>query len=140
MSLRISGSGSGRLRNFPVSVVAALGFLWVLPSYANELVLEGGDERMALTWDALQEVAVDDMRDGGAMLLVALNEADTARFADMTERLIGQTLVVMVCGRELARPVVTERIENAAIILPLTDRAEAESYARALSGDGPCPN
>ncbi len=122
-----------------ISGVAVLGLLWAGPSHANELVIEGGSERIELTADDLDEVAVDDMQDGRAMLLIALKAVDSARFADMTERLVGQVIVITVCGRELARPVVQEKIENAVIILPLTDRAEAETYAQALSGDALCP-
>lgn len=132
--------GRRRVAVSMISGLAVLGLPWTGPSHANELVIEGGSERIELTTDNLDEVAVDDMEAGGAMLLIALKAVESARFSDMTERLVGQAITLTVCGRELARFVVQERIDNAVIVLPLTDRAEAETYARALSGDAVCPS
>jgi hypothetical protein len=97
-------------------------------------------EVMTLQWESgliplepgdIEEALVQD-----GVLSVKLEETLARDFADLTEILVGEAMAVLICGEEIARPVVRERIGNGTIRLDLGTRNEAAR--NALTGTIPC--
>lgn len=114
------------------------GFLAVLvicagPASTAGLVFEGGGQRLAAE---IAEASPMFMH-GAPSLSVRLNENSAAAFADLTEDLVGESLVVRLCGIDLVTAVVRERLAGNAII-NMPDIQHAVAVAEVLQGEADC--
>ncbi|MBD3679792.1 MAG: hypothetical protein HUJ27_15505 [Rhodobacteraceae bacterium] len=97
------------------------------------------DEVMTLQWEAgvipLQpgDILAAEAGEGGVAVQL---EPELARdFAKLTELLIGETMAILVCGTEVARPMIRARIDGGRIMVPAESSAET---VRVLLGEVPC--
>ncbi len=86
-------------------------------STAGELLFEGGGERLAVPATSVTDVAVQDVGQGLSQLDLALSEDAAERFGDMTGRLVGEQLIMSVCGIVVASPHVMEPITGGRIAM-----------------------
>lgn len=99
------------------------------------------EEVMTLQWEGgVIAISPDDLSrteaDESGTLTVKLEPVLARRFADLTKLLIGETIAILVCGRELARPEVRARIQSGVIAIQVGARADAARAA--LNGETPC--
>lgn len=100
---------------------------------AAELTLSGPDETLIVTVSETETVFMN----GLPSLQFALTEGSSAAMADLTERMIGQDLTVSICGHNLVRAKVRERIYGRGVInMPSAEAAMA--VARVLGDGAPC--
>ena len=71
---------------------------------------------------------------GQSQVVLQLNDRDAADFADFSERWIGSPVAVMLCGKELMRPVVMDRIEGGRITVHGLTTKEAGEIADVFAG------
>ncbi len=101
----------------------------------------GAQEVMTVQWEAgVIAISPADLTraeaDESGTVTVQLEPSLAAKFADLSELLIGETIAILICGREMTRPAVRARISSGVIAIPVGDRA---MDARAvLRGDAPC--
>ena len=122
------------------------------PSTANELVLDGGGppvraeivfegwgEQLTVKGSDLANVITELSETETPIIYFELNDTDAAAFSDMTARMIGIGLAVSICGMEVSRPIVRDRLSGRGQI-PIDDPALAVALVDALTGQAPCPN
>ena len=100
---------------------------------AAELVLSGPDE----TLTAEVEMAVPVFMHGKPSVEFLLTPEAGEAMADLTARMVGQDLTVLLCERELVRATVRERITGRGRInMPSPEAATA--VADVMTGDAGC--
>jgi len=98
-------------------------------------------EVVTLQWEAgVMAIAPADLTrvvaDESGTVTVQLEPGLAEDFADLTERLIGDAIAILVCGRELASPEVRARIPSGVIVIPVG--ARALDVEAVLRGQAPC--
>ena len=103
---------------------AIIALLPAATAQAETLVLAGGGETLAVE---VAEATPFSMNDRPA-LEFALTEASSTAMSDLTARMVGQDLTVSLCGIELVRATVRDRISGRGVI----DMPSVEAAAAAL--------
>ena len=103
------------------------------PAAAAELVFHGGEQRLEAEVAEASAVFVH----GAPSVSIQLREGSAAAFADLTEAMVGEVLAVSLCGHELVRAVVRERISGQAII-NMPEIGHAVAVTEVLLGEADC--
>lgn len=116
-----------------IGILAAL-VLWAYPAVAADLSFEGSGQRLEAKIAQAAPVFVH----GAASVSVRLNANSAAAFAKLTAKMVGEQLVVSLCGSELLRAVVREPLVSGQAIINMPDIQHASAVAKVLQGEANC--
>ncbi len=115
-------------------LLAALGCLFAVKmALAEQLVLASGSETLSVEIAEVKPVFMH----GLPSIQFVLTETSGEAMATLTEAMIGEPLTVSLCGHDLVRAVVRERIEGRGVI-NLPDIEAAVATVEVLNGNGDC--
>jgi preprotein translocase subunit SecD len=120
-------------KRYRVGILVAL-TLCASPVLAADLVFEGGEQRL----EAEIAEASPVYKHGAASISVRLRASSAAAFAKLTTSMVGEQLVVSLCGNELLRPVVREPLVGGQAIINMPDIQHAIAVAEVLQGEADC--
>lgn len=72
------------------------------------------------------------------VVLLEMEEALAADFAELTGASVGETMTVLLCGEPLFEPVVQARIDGGRVILPVPNASFGDRTAAILRGEAAC--
>ena len=96
-------------------------------------------EVMTLQWEsgliALEPADIAHVAAEEKGVTIRLSEELSDAFADLTGQLIGEPLAILVCGQEVARPVVRESFASGSLVFTASEPVAAVAV---LTGQRPC--
>ncbi len=108
------------------------------PLLAADLIFEGGGERMIVAGDRIPDIALTTDHMGGPAVQFRLSKEDGADFHQLTRKLVGQEMAVIVCDEVLIRPRVMQPLSGGAGLITMPSREAALLLIERLRGEAPC--
>ncbi|NNE86520.1 MAG: hypothetical protein HKN27_00460 [Silicimonas sp.] len=105
--------------------------------FASSLIFRAGDDQVFANPGDVQAEAVL-LADGGIGVTLQLEGLLRYQFEQLTGAHLGNPLAVILCGRTLINPVVTERISTGQVSLPAPSLDAADRIADVISGRAGC--
>ena len=109
------------------------------PAIAAEPVLElrAGPRAIVATTEDILSVAVMESYPPG--LNISVGPAFSRAMAEFTAESIGEEVAFSICGEEVLRPRIMERIAGPNMVITPVPPEKVEGFVKALTGETSCP-
>lgn len=138
MRRRSRGAGIAGALTMRLELAVAV-ILLTAPLHAADLVFEGNGEHLAIPSDRMEVTVSASPVDGAYSLQFRLLAEEARALGQITARLVGQELSVIVCGKEIARPVVRAAITGGVGVISMPAIEDIRLLESQLKGQTPCP-